>query len=55
MIVSYFFLDEAMPTQKILGAVLIVMSNVIGVGRQILRNQIAKRDLSTSEIKINER
>ncbi|PIQ49597.1 MAG: hypothetical protein COW03_04390 [Cytophagales bacterium CG12_big_fil_rev_8_21_14_0_65_40_12] len=54
MIVSYFFLDEAMPAQKILGAVLIVMSNVIGVGRQILRNQIAKRDLSNSEIKINQ-
>jgi POT family proton-dependent oligopeptide transporter len=32
----------------ILGAILIVMSNVIGVGRQILRNQIAKKNLSST-------
>jgi drug/metabolite transporter (DMT)-like permease len=48
MIVSYFFLDEAMPAQKILGAILIVMSNVIGVGRQILRNRVAKKNLSST-------
>jgi drug/metabolite transporter (DMT)-like permease len=49
MIVSFLFLDEAMPAQKITGAVLIILSNVIGVSQQIRRSRANKTNINFSK------
>lgn len=43
MLVSYFFLDEAMPLDKILGAILIVLANLIGITKQMNISAFKKR------------
>jgi drug/metabolite transporter (DMT)-like permease len=49
MIVSFIFLDESMPAKKILGAILIVLSNVVAVIQQMRRNRAAKKSLNLAK------
>lgn len=37
MLVSYLFLDEHMPANKIMGACLIIFANLLGISRQLLK------------------
>lgn len=37
MLVSYFFLNEPMPFNKVMGAILIVLANLLGIGKQALK------------------
>lgn len=37
MLVSYFFLNEPMPLNKVLGACLIVLANLLGIGNQVFK------------------
>lgn len=42
MLTSYLFLDEAMPNQKVLGAGLIIMANIIGVVKHLKKSAFKK-------------
>lgn len=48
MLVSYFFLAEPMPLNKILGAILIILANLIGIGRQLNLSAFKKRKVRHS-------
>ena len=37
MFVSYIFLDEPMPANKIMGACLIILANLLGISRQLIK------------------
>lgn len=46
MVVSYLFLDEPMPLNKILGAALIILANIIGIVKHMNLSAFRKRDPS---------
>ena len=39
MMVSFFFLDEPMPANKIIGASLIILANLLGISKQLIRKK----------------